>query len=189
MKRFLLLLPVLGLLQAAEPKVDLLWPGGAPGAVGTEDVDKPSITIYLPPAEKAQHSAVVICPGGGYAHLAMDHEGKQIAEWLNARGVAAFIVKYRLAPRYHHPAPLQDAQRAIRTVRSRAAEFDIAPDRIGIWGFSAGGHLASTAGTHFDAGNPQSEDPVERVSSRPDFMILCCPVISFTPCIADPAKI
>ncbi len=110
----------------------------------------------------------------------MDHEGKQIAEWLNARGVAAFIVKYRLAPRYHHPAPLQDAQRAIRTVRSRAAEFDIGPDRIGIWGFSAGGHLASTAGTHFDAGNPQAEDPVERVSSRPDFMILCYPVISFT---------
>lgn len=180
MKRFLLLLPVLGLLQAAEPKVDLLWPGGAPGAVGTEDLDKPSITTYLPPAEKAQHSAVVICPGGGYAHLAMDHEGKQIAEWLNARGVAAFIVKYRLAPRYHHPAPLEDAQRAIRTVRSRAAEFDIAPDRIGIWGFSAGGHLASTAGTHFDAGNPQAEDPVEHMSSRPDFMILCYPVISFT---------
>lgn len=123
---------------------------------------------------------MVVCPGGGYQMLAVDHEGKQIAEWLNARGVAAFVLKYRIAPRYRHPAPLQDARRAIRTVRMRAAEFGIRPDRIGIWGFSAGGHLASTAGTHFDGGDPRATDPVERVGSRPDFLILAYPVISFT---------
>lgn len=159
-------------------KTILLWPGGAPGAVGTEDVDKPSLTIYLP--EKPTGTGVVVCPGGGYGHLAMDHEGKQIAEWLNARGVAAFVLQYRLGPRYHHPAPLQDAQRAIRWVRSQAADLGVAKDRIGIWGFSAGGHLASTTGTHFDAGRPDSLDPIERAGSRPDFMILAYPVISLT---------
>jgi acetyl esterase/lipase len=155
-----------------------LWPGGAPGAVGNEDADRPSLTIRLAP--KANGAAVVVCPGGGYRNLAMDHEGVQIADWLNARGVSAFILKYRLGPRYRHPAPLQDAQRAIRTVRARAEEFHVAPDRIGIWGFSAGGHLASTAGTHFDAGNPDAADPVDRASSRPDFLILAYPVISLT---------
>jgi acetyl esterase/lipase len=112
--------------------------------------------------------------------LAMDHEGRQIAGWLNARGIAAFLLKYRHGPRYRHPAPLQDAQRAIRTVRLRASGLGIRPDRIGMWGFSAGGHLTSTAGTHFDAGNPQASDPVEKVSSRPDFLILAYPVISLT---------
>jgi acetyl esterase/lipase len=123
---------------------------------------------------------VVVCPGGGYGGLAMDHEGKQIADWLNSLGVAAFVLKYRLGPRYHHPAPLQDAQRALRTVRSNAQAFGIRPDRIGIWGFSAGGHLSATAGTHFDAGDLNAVDPIERVSSRPDFLILAYPVISFT---------
>ena len=123
---------------------------------------------------------MVVCPGGGYGHLAVDHEGDQIARWLNSFGVAAFVLKYRLAPRYRHPAPLQDAQRAIRTVRHRARELNLAPDRIGIWGFSAGGHLASTAGTHFDAGNAAAADPIDRQSSRPDFLILAYPVISFT---------
>jgi acetyl esterase/lipase len=177
---FALSLVLAGLLAAAEPKTELLWPDGAPGAAGSEEADKPTLTIHLPPADNAQGTAVVVCPGGGYAMLAVDHEGKQIAEWLNARGIAAFIVRYRLGPRYRHPAPLQDAQRAIRTVRLRAAEFGIAPERIGIWGFSAGGHLASTAGTHFDAEKAQAADPVERVSSRPDFLILSYPVISFT---------
>lgn len=155
-----------------------LWNGPAPGALGNEDVDRPELTAYLP--SKPGKAAVVVCPGGGYSHLAMDHEGKQIAEWLNARGVAAFVVKYRLAPKYKHPAPILDAQRAIRTVRYNAARFNIAPDRIGIWGFSAGGHLASTAGTHFDAGDPKAADPIDRASSRPDFLILSYPVISFT---------
>ncbi|MGE5648257.1 MAG: alpha/beta hydrolase [Acidobacteriota bacterium] len=164
----------------AQPQTRLLWPDGAPGARGNEDVDKPSITIYLPAAAKAAGSAVVVCPGGGYQMLAMDHEGRQIAEWLNERGVAAFVLKYRLGPKYHHPVELGDAQRAIRTVRHGAAEFGIKPDRIGIWGFSAGGHLASTAATHFDAGDANSPDPIERMSSRPDFAILCYPVISLS---------
>lgn len=159
---------------------ELLWPGGAPGALGTEDADRPTLTTYAPAADKAVGTGVVVCPGGGYRNLAMDHEGRQIADWLNARGVAAFVLKYRLGPRYHHPVELQDAQRALRTVRFRAKDLGIAPDRIGIWGFSAGGHLASSAGTHFDSGNAEAADPIERMSCRPDFMILAYPVISFT---------
>jgi len=166
-------------LLAAEPQTIVLWPGGAPGAVGDEEADRPTLTVYLPPAERAVPTGVVVCPGGGYAKLAMDHEGRQVAEWLNSLGVAAFVLKYRLGPRYRHPAPLEDAKRALRLVRARAGEFRIAPDRIGVWGFSAGGHLASTLATHFDAGNPAAADPVERVSCRPDFAILAYPVISF----------
>ena len=165
--------------QPAAAKVELLWPGGAPGALGNEDADRPNLTIYLPQTNGVQ-SGVVVCPGGGYGMLAVDHEGKQIADWLNARGVAAFVLRYRLGPRYHHPIELGDAQRALRFVRYHAADYGIAPDRIGIWGFSAGGHLASTAGTHFDSGQTGAPDPIDRVSSRPDFMILCYPVISFT---------
>jgi acetyl esterase/lipase len=148
--------------------------------VGDEAADKPALTVYLPAAERSSGAAVVVCPGGGYGFLAADHEGVQVARWLNSAGVAAFVLQYRIAPRYKHPAPLQDAQRAIRTVRSRAAEWSVDPKRIGILGFSAGGHLASTAGTHFDAGDPKAEDPVDRVSCRPDFMVLVYPVISFT---------
>src|SRR5438270_2874922 len=169
-------------LGAAEaPKTELLWPKGAPGAVGTEDADKPTLTIYPPAADKANGAAVVVCPGGGYGGLAMDHEGRQIADWLTARGVAAFVLKYRHAPRYHQPTPMLDAQRALRTVRARAKEWNVDSQRIGIWGFSAGGHLASTAGTHFDDGKPDAADPVERVSCRPDFLILCYPVITLLP--------
>jgi acetyl esterase/lipase len=167
--------------SAGAAKVELLWPGGAPGAKGDADGDKPSLTIYLPPEDKATGTAVVICPGGGYGHLATDHEGHQVAQWLNSFGVAGFILKYRHhGSGYGHPAPLQDAQRAIRTVRSRAKEWSIRPDRIGIMGFSAGGHLASTAGTHFDKGKPDAADPIDRASCRPDFMVLVYPVISFT---------
>jgi acetyl esterase/lipase len=103
-----------------------------------------------------------------------------VANWLNSLGMTAFVLKYRLGPRYHHPVELEDAQRSIRLVRSRAKEFGIAPDRLGIMGFSAGGHLASTAGTHFDAGNTAAADAIDRVSSRPDFLVLGYPVISFT---------
>jgi len=163
------------------PKVELLWPDGAPGAKGTEETDKPSLTVFLPPEGKANGTAGVICPGGGYQFLAVDHEGKQIGEWLNQHGVTAFMLKYRIAPRYRHPAPLQDAQRAIRTVRARAKEWNVDPKRVGIWGFSAGGHLASTAGTHFDDGKPDAADPVEKVSCRPDFLILCYPVVTLEP--------
>ncbi|HEX2950018.1 MAG TPA: alpha/beta hydrolase [Armatimonadota bacterium] len=159
----------------------LLWPQGAPGALGNDESDIPAITIHLPEPEKATGSAVVVFPGGGYQHLANDHEGRQIAEWFNARGVAAFVLRYRLGPRYHHPIELGDAQRAIRTVRANAAEWGIDPQRIGIMGFSAGGHLASTASTHFDAGNTAAVDPIERVSCRPDFAVLCYPVVTFMP--------
>jgi acetyl esterase/lipase len=182
-KRLLLALLLMGALARAQhappPNVELLWPNGAPGALGNEDADKPSLTIYLPQLN-GQHSGVVVCPGGGYGGLAVDHEGRQIAEWLNARGVAAFVLRYRLGPRYHHPIELGDAQRALRFVRSHASDYGIASGKIGIWGFSAGGHLASTAGTHFDAGDANAADRIDRMSSRPDFMILAYPVISFT---------
>jgi len=169
-----------GSVPAGEPKVELLWPDGAPGAKGDRPEDKPTLTIYVPEPAKANGTAVVICPGGGYGFVAMDHEGHQIARWLNSLGVAGFIVDYRHRTKgYGHPAPLQDAQRAIRTVRARAEEFGVDHERIGIMGFSAGGHLASTAGTHFDAGNADANDPIERVSCRPDFLILCYPVIAF----------
>jgi acetyl esterase/lipase len=147
--------------------------------MGDKDADHPTLSIYLPPADKANGAAVVVCPGGGYAGHALDHEGKQPAEWLNNLGVTAFVLKYRLAP-YRHPIPLQDAQRAIRTVRARAKEWNLDPNRVGIWGFSAGGHLASTAATHFDDGKPDAADPVDKVSCRPDFLILCYPVITMT---------
>jgi acetyl esterase/lipase len=150
------------------PKTELLWANGAPGAVGDEDRDKPSLTIYPAPKALAIPTAVVVLPGGGYGALAMDHEGAQIARWLNSLGVSAFVLKYRLGPRYRHPVMIDDAHRAIEIVRTRAKEFGVAPDRIGVWGFSAGGHLASTAATHFTTEN------------RPDFAILSYPVISFT---------
>ncbi len=171
---------MLAATAAAQPRMELLWPNVAPGALGTEDTDKPAVFIHLPSADRANGTAVVVCPGGGYGALAMDHEGRQVAEWLNARGVAAFVLRYRLGPRYRHPVQIGDAQRALRLVRSRAAQFGVAADRIGIWGFSAGGHLASTAATRFDQGNPDSSDPVERAGCRPDFAILAYPVISFT---------
>jgi acetyl esterase/lipase len=160
------------------PKTILLWPEGAPGAKGTEDIDEPSLTIYLPAGPNTTKTGVVVVPGGGYEHLAMDHEGKAIAAWLNEHGMAAFVLKYRLGPKYHHPVELEDAQRAIRTVRANAAEYGIAADHLGMWGFSAGGHLAATAGTKFDGGNASSPDEIERQGSRPDFLILAYPVIT-----------
>jgi len=158
-----------------------LWDGRAPGALGDEDRDRPTLTIYMPrnmPPGGA--TAVVVCPGGGYGALAMNHEGREVANYLNALGIAAFVLKYRLGPRYHHPIELGDAQRAVRMVRARAAEWRIAPDRVGIIGFSAGGHLASTISTHFDAGKADTTDPIDRMNCRPDFAILGYPVISMT---------
>lgn len=180
----MILLPVTfkgqGVDAAGPPKVELLWPDGAPGALGNADTDRPTLTTYLPGHAKAAAFGVVVCPGGGYGMLAMDHEGKQVAEWLNGLGATAFVLKYRLGPRYHHPVEMEDGLRAMRFVRFHAADYGIAPDRIGIWGFSAGGHLASTVGTHFDGGNSTANDPIDRVGSRPDFMVLAYPVISFT---------
>jgi acetyl esterase/lipase len=166
-------------LQLTLPHRALLWPDGAPGAQGDTDSDKPNLSIYPIAGSQKAATAVVVCPGGGYVHLAVDHEGAQIAAWLNSYGITAFVLRYRLGPKYRHPIELGDAQRAIRYARAHAAEYGVDPHHIGVWGFSAGGHLASSAGTHFDNGKPDSGDPIERESSRPDFMILAYPVITF----------
>lgn len=168
-----------GMTTAAEPEWIPLWPHGVPGAVGTDAIDRPELLIYPADPQAANGAAVVILPGGGYGALAIDHEGHQIARWFNSFGVTGIVVKYRLGPRYRHPAPLQDAQRAVRYTRANAQPLRIDPQRIGIMGFSAGGHLASTVSTHFDDGDADSADPVARQNSRPDFSILCYPVISF----------
>ena len=155
-----------------------LWPEGAPGALGKEDKDIPTLTPYLPDPAKATGAAIVICPGGGYGGLA-PHEGVQYARFLNEYGIAGFVLKYRLGSSgYRHPAMLQDAGRAVRLVRAQAGEWKVDPKRIGIMGSSAGGHLASTLLTHFDAGKADATDPIERQSSRPDLGILCYAVIS-----------
>jgi len=175
----LILLVAANVSRAGEPKLELLWPAGAPGAKGDSDNDKPTLAISLPPEDKATGAAVVVCPGGGYGGLAMGYEGIDVGQWLNSHGIAAFVLKYRhKGSGYQHPSPLDDAQRAIRTVRARAAEFHVDPHKIGILGFSAGGHLASSAGTHFDPGKSDATDPIDRASCRPDFLILCYPVIS-----------
>jgi acetyl esterase/lipase len=166
--------------RAASPRPEPLWPKGAPGAKGKEDADVPTVTVYLPPARKATGSAVVICPGGGYGFLASDYEGHDVARWLSGIGVAGIVLKYRIAPRYRHPAPLLDAQRAIRYTRAHAKTWRVNPHLVGILGFSAGGHLASTVGTHFDHGKKGAPDPIDRETCRPDFLILVYPVISFT---------
>ncbi|WP_207952113.1 alpha/beta hydrolase [Paenibacillus turpanensis] len=153
-----------------------LWPEGAPFAQGSGEEDRPAITPYLVEGSEPT-AAVIVCPGGGYARRAA-HEGEPIAQWLNTLGISAFVLRYRVAP-YRHEATLGDAQRAIRYVRSRAKEWNIDAGRVGILGFSAGGHLASSAGTHYDSGQAESEDPVERESCRPNLMVLCYPVISF----------
>lgn len=154
-----------------------LWDGDAPGALGKADKDVPTLTTYIP--SKPCGTAVVVCPGGGYGMLA-GHEGKDYALWLNRLGITAFVLKYRLgSDNYRHPAMLNDAARALRIVRARSQEWGIDPKKIGIMGSSAGGHLASTLLTHFDAGKPDSSNAIERVSSRPDFGILCYAVISF----------
>ena len=168
------------------PRVHYLWRGqGAPGALGGEDRDKPRLLVYLPEGATVpsgrETPAVVICPGGGYGGLALRHEGHAVARWLNSIGVAAMILRYRLPGEgYRHPFPLRDAQRALRLVRSRASDWNVDPQRVGLMGFSAGGHLASTVATHHDAGNPEAADPVDRVSCRPDFAVLGYPVITMT---------
>jgi acetyl esterase/lipase len=166
------------LLPASAPAPEYLWPKGAPGAVGEEERDKPSITPFLAPEDRATGAACIVCPGGGYGALMTSYEGDEIAQWLNGIGVHGFVLRYRLGPRYHHPAMMNDVQRAIRMVRARAAEWKVDPDKVGVWGFSAGGHLAATAATHFDDGRADAEDPVEKLSSHPNYAILTYPVIS-----------
>lgn len=139
--------------------------------------DVAGIVVFPAPKEKANGAAVVICPGGGYAHLAADHEGEDVARWLNTLGVTGIVLKYRLGPRYQYPTHLNDAQRAVRMVRANAKEWNLDPQRVGILGFSAGGHLASNVITQFDEGDAKAKDPVERESCRPDFAVLMYPVI------------
>jgi len=158
-----------------------LWETPAPGALGNRAEDIPTLTTYLPDRDKATGAAMVICPGGGYGMLA-EHEGKDYALFLRAQGIACFVLKYRLGSNgYRHPRMLEDAARAVRMVRARAAEWSIDPKQVGIMGSSAGGHLASTLLTHFDAGNPTAPDPIDRESSRPDIGVLCYAVISMGP--------
>ena len=163
-----------------EPQTLPLWSGAAPGAQGTAPEDIPTLTIYMPAVTTGPMTAVIVAPGGGYRALSMNKEGRLPANYLNSLGIAAFVLKYRLGPKYHHPIQLGDMQRAIRTIRARAAEWHIDPARIGVMGFSAGGHLASTASTQFDKGMPSAADPIDRVGSRPDFAILGYPVITLT---------
>ena len=154
-----------------------LWKDGTPGALGNEEKDIPMLNFY--PVENGCGSAVVVCPGGGYWMLSMETEGKEVAQWLNANGIVAAVLEYRMSSRgYKHPAPMQDVQHAIQVVRSRAAELNVDPDKIGVIGFSAGGHLAGTAATIFLDADPEASDPALRVSSRPDFAILCYAVLT-----------
>jgi acetyl esterase/lipase len=200
MKKLLLCLVVASILTPvlAQNRIVPLWEGDPPNyretgevtiwdtsdIVRVRNVQKPDIAIFLPSKKNSTGEAVVICPGGGYGILAYDWEGSDIARWLNSEGIAAFVLKYRLPGSKSnivpHKSPLMDAQRAMRMVRSNAEKWNVDPGKIGIMGFSAGGHLASTLSTHFDAGDPSSDDPVEQESCRPDFSVLVYPVISFT---------
>lgn len=181
---------LIGLSAMAQDFNQKVWPNGAPTGNGittpeevfggrrVRNVSEAEIYVYLPKQGVNTGAAVVICPGGGYVMEAMDHEGHAMAEWLVQQGVAGIVLKYRL-PNGHHEVPLDDVQRTIRIVRQKANEWGIKPSKIGIAGSSAGGHLASTAGTKFDPGKPNAADPLEKVSCRPDFMLLLYPVISF----------
>ncbi|MCK9300191.1 MAG: alpha/beta hydrolase, partial [Bacteroidales bacterium] len=189
------LLPVLCILLGiaaaayAQERIDLpLWPDGVPESNGItaeeinnnnyfSNVSVPAMSVFKANPDKNTGVALIICPGGAYARQAANHEGFQLTGWLNDNGITAIVLKYRL-PNGHDFIPLKDALQAIRIIRSKAGDWGINPSKIGISGFSAGGHLASTAGTHFDYGNPEADDPIARQSSRPDYLILFYPVIS-----------
>lgn len=160
-----------------------LWTDAAPLAQGTEELDKPSATVWFPTKEKATGAAVIICPGGGYVTLALDHEGKQVAKWYNDLGITAIVLRYRYGTwdhkKYQHPVPFLDVSRAMRLVRSKSKEWKINPEKIGIMGFSAGGHLASCLATMWDGGNPKASNSIDKYSSKPNFLALVYPVISF----------
>jgi acetyl esterase/lipase len=173
--------------QTVPGKTLNVYPGAAPGALGHADADRPTIDVYLPAANPT-HSAVLVIPGGSYGKVVADREGAAPAAWLNQRGVAAFVLHYRVAP-YRYPAPIADAERAMRVLRGRAGDFGFSPDHLGAWGFSAGGHIASVLATLFDNGVPASPDPIEHASDRPDFVILAYPVISMKPGIGHAASL
>ena len=173
-----ILITSLTLGRAGIPAEIPLWPDGAPGALGTSSNDIPTLTVYVPEVTNATRTAIVICPGGGYQGLA-PFEGNDYALWLNQHGVTCFVLKYRLGSHgYRHPAMLEDAARAVRWVRANAEKYNLNVHHVGIMGSSAGGHLAATLMTHYDKGNPAAADAVEKVSSRPDFGVLCYPVIT-----------
>src|SRR3984885_4381949 len=165
--------------EAVDPALGIstlqLWPAGAPEVANTSPADLPTLTVFLPQKGKGTGSAVIVAPGGSYLRLASNLEGRQVADWFTVRGMTAFVLKYRLGAKYLYPIPLEDAQRAVRLVRSLAAADGFSPDRVGMIGFSAGGHLTAATGTLFDAGKPDASDPVERLSDRPDFLVLGYP--------------
>ena len=161
--------------STTRPTTQPLYPHGAPGAIGREPADAPTLTPYA--AKDPDGSSMLVFPGGGYGNLAK-HEGEPVAQWLATLGITPFVVHYRLGPRYRHPAMLQDAAHAVRTVRAMSREWKLDANRIGVLGFSAGGHLAATISTQFDDGEPSSPDPIAKVSSRPDLSVLCYPVIT-----------
>ena len=170
-----------GVEAAADPRPQIpLWNDHAPGALGSASEDVPAIVPFIAPTSSATRAAVAVFPGGGYEHLAWEKEGVEIAHWLNSIGVSAFVVRYRLGPRYHFPTMLLDARRAVRVIRARAHEWDLDSSRIGVLGFSAGGHMASMAATQWTPGDPANPDVVERASSRPDLTILIYPVITMS---------
>jgi len=172
-------LPALWAQHPRPTNTALLWPNGAPGALGNAVNDEPRLALF-PAADNVGYktrTGVLVLPGGGYSGLSIDQEGLPAVKWLNNHGISAFMLSYRVGPRYHYPIELLDASQAMRWIRSHAVQYGVDPHRIGVWGFSAGGHLASMLGTHFDSGNPVAEDAIDRVSNRPDFMILTYPVI------------
>jgi acetyl esterase/lipase len=188
---FSILMIILSMGMASAQDYTLkVWPAGPPDdngitlpeekydGVRVRNVTVPEMYVFLPEKAKNTGAAVLICPGGGYQILAMDHEGYDMARWFAERGVAGIVLKYRM-PNGHHQIPSGDARRAMRMVRARAAEWGINPSKVGIAGSSAGGHLASTVGTRYDAGNPEATVVEERFSCRPDFMLLLYPVITF----------
>lgn len=207
----LVLLSVRAISQAPEPppvtpkqpklppgheRVAILWPTGAPGALGKKDIDEPRLFIYPARVAATERTAlrsprtgVIVLPGGAYRTLMMDKEGAAVAHWLTQRGVDAFVLEYRLGPKYHFPAPMLDGARAVRYVRSHAGELGIAPNKIGVWGFSAGGHLAGWLATVHDNGDPRAQDPIDRVSDRPDFAILSYGRLSMDPAIPRPTNL
>jgi acetyl esterase/lipase len=172
------------LAAADEPRTYPLWPKVATEKAGTDPGDAnhagdiPTITVYPAPKDKATGASIVICPGGGYEFLATEHEGKEVAEWLNSLGVTGMVLKYRHAPKYRHPASLDDARRAIRLVRWKSTEWGLDPDRVGVMGFSAGGHLASTLVTHYREDGIGANEVINKFSERPDVAILIYPVIT-----------
>ena len=195
-------LPTLKRDPSGYSKVVVLWPGGAPGALGTKEIDVPKL-YYYPVKEAGKtheervdreephggRAAVIVMPGGAYRTLVMEKEGAAEARWLNEHGVDAFVLQYRLGPKYHFPAPMLDGARAVRYVRSHAAELGVASDKVGVWGFSAGGHLAGYLASVNDGGDPKAADPEERVSDRPDFAILSYARLSMDASIPRPTNL